>query len=79
MFGKKKRYEKNEVESIIGIALNIKDRKGQKYSDEDIDKPKKSGLSINKIKQNADKFRTEQQKEKKNNIKETKHTYYEHE
>ncbi len=80
MFGKKRRYEKSEVESIMGIALNIKERKGEKPTEDDINKIKKAGLDKDKIKKKADKFKTDKQKEKekiemskkKNPIKEKK-------
>ncbi len=72
MFGKKKRYEKNEVESIMGIALNIKDRKGQKPTEEEIDKVKKAGLSKDKVLNKAEKYKTEKQKEKEKHSKDKK-------
>ncbi len=59
----KKRYDKNQVEKIMGIAFNIKENKGEKQNKEELDKLNSSGLSTKNILKEADKYKTEKQKE----------------
>ncbi len=66
MFNNKRRYEKDEAETILGMAISIKERKekGKSVSEEDIKMAKKSGLKHDNIIRNAKKFKTEEQKKK---------------
>jgi hypothetical protein len=63
MKNKKQRYDKTEVEKIMGIAFNIKEHKGETHNKEELDKMNSSGLSTKNILKQAEKFKTEKQKE----------------
>jgi Na+/melibiose symporter-like transporter len=64
MFGKnkKKKYDKNEVESIMGIAISLKEKKGEEYKDEDFEKIKRTGLDKKSIINKAEKYNSEGKK-----------------
>lgn len=70
---KKRRYEKNEAEKIVGIAFNLK---GEHYSKEELDKMNRSELSSKNIMKESEKFKTDEQKNKtkKTTLKKKKET-----
>lgn len=78
MFGKnnKKKYNKNEVEKIMGIAVNIdEDSKKKDDSDEKVKNAKRSGLNTKAIMNEAKKFKRKKDKKavkKTNTLKQNK-------